>query len=64
VSARWRSRIAIAVRCPNSASKIAARAIRLPARRDLIRSEGRTVTFERRIELATSTSDCPSLSEA
>src|SRR5437870_976307 len=39
ISARWRSRIASAVRCPNSASKTAARASRRPVLRARIRSE-------------------------
>src|SRR4051794_5754972 len=39
VSARWRSRIASAGRWPKSASKIAARASRRPARSARIRSE-------------------------
>src|SRR5258706_5110410 len=39
ISARCRSRIASAVRCPNSASKTAARARRRPVRNARIRSE-------------------------
>ena len=47
VSARWRSRMVGAVRCPNSASNTDARARRLPARRDRARSAPDTVHDDR-----------------